>query len=83
MPSPEVDFKKEMVLAAFMGEQNTGGYAVEIKDAVEEKGKLLVTVLERSPGPDGIALELAAKAGHEDSQVVVLPRVLRAPDFSQ
>jgi hypothetical protein len=56
-PPTQVDFKKEMVLAAFMGEQNTGGYAVEIKDAVEEKGKLVVTVLERSPGPDSIVTQ--------------------------
>lgn len=57
MPPPEVDFKKEMVLAIFMGEQSTGGYAVEIKDAVEENGKLVVTVLERSPGPDSIVTQ--------------------------
>lgn len=56
-PPPEVDFKKEMVLAVFMGEQSTGGYAVEIKDVVEEKGKLVVTVLERSPGPDSIVTQ--------------------------
>ncbi len=64
MPPPEVDFKKEMVLAAFMGEQNSGGYAVEIKDAVEEKGKLVVTVVERSPGPGSIVTQAITNPFH-------------------
>jgi hypothetical protein len=64
MPPPDVDFKKEMVLAVFMGERYTGGYAVEIKDAVEDKGKLVVTVVERSPGPADIVTQAITNPFH-------------------
>jgi hypothetical protein len=56
-PAPSVDFKTEMVLAVFLGEKRTGGYSVEIKDAQETGGNLVVTVLEKSPGPGSIVTE--------------------------
>jgi hypothetical protein len=64
VPPPAVDFKTEMVLAVFMGEKRSGGYAVEIKDAVERKGSLVVTVLEKSPGPDSIVTEALTSPFH-------------------
>lgn len=64
MPPPKVDFQAEMVLGAFLGEQSTGGYAVEIQDAVEENGKLVVTVKEIAPGPDSFVTQAITTPFH-------------------
>ena len=64
VPPPEVDFKKEMVLAVFIGEKRTGGYSVEIKSAVEENGKLVVTVSETAPKPDAIVTQALTSPFH-------------------
>jgi hypothetical protein len=41
---PEVDFKKEMVLAALMGERNSSGYRIEIGEVALEEGVIKVKV---------------------------------------
>ena len=51
---PEVDFKKDMVIAVSPGRKMTGGYDVEIVGIVEAEGKLVVEVLYTEPGPDAI-----------------------------
>lgn len=45
-----VDWSKEMLLAAFMGEKPTGGYSVTIQDVRPERGRLVVTVAQSAPG---------------------------------
>jgi hypothetical protein len=51
---PNVDWSKEMVLAAFMGERPTGGFAVSIREPKAAEGKLQVTVVERVPGANPV-----------------------------
>jgi hypothetical protein len=63
-PPPQVDWTKEMVVAVFMGEKPTGGYAVSVKDAREEKGKLAVAVVERVPGPGAITIQVLTAPFH-------------------
>lgn len=41
---PEIDFKKEMVLATLMGERNSSGYRIEIGEVALEEGIIKVKV---------------------------------------
>jgi len=51
---PDVDFEKETLIAAFMGTERTGGYAIEITKITETDSALMVSVKEISPGPNCI-----------------------------
>jgi type IV pilus biogenesis protein CpaD/CtpE len=61
--APEVDFAREMVLVAAMGQRRSGGYAVRIESVREEGGELVASVVETSPGPRcGVTMALTAPA---------------------
>jgi hypothetical protein len=47
---PAVDFRREMLVVAALGERVSGGYAVAISDAVVEGAVLQVGVVETRPG---------------------------------
>ena len=47
---PTVNFKRETVVAVFMGARNTGGYRVSVTAIKKQKKKLVVRVLEEEPG---------------------------------
>jgi hypothetical protein len=47
---PAVDFSREMLVVAALGERASGGYAVAISDAVVEGAALQVGVVETRPG---------------------------------
>jgi len=47
-----VDFRKQAIVAVYLGQKMTGGYGVEFKEPYEEKGRLVVPFQERVPGPD-------------------------------
>lgn len=49
LPAP-VDFSKDMIIAVFQGEKNTGGYNIEINKIIEKENVIEVTVIETSPG---------------------------------
>ena len=49
--APPVEFERQMVLLAALGERRTGGYAVEIVRAEVVEGTLVVHVRETSPVP--------------------------------
>lgn len=49
---PNVDFAKSRVVALFMGEKNTGGYAISIESVRQEKGKVIVKI--KKSYPDGM-----------------------------
>jgi len=55
--APAVDFKQEMVIAVFLGQKPTGGYAVEVT-GVRQKGKrLVVEARVRQPDPGGFVTQ--------------------------
>ena len=54
---PAIDFKKEMVLAVFLGERPTGGFRVQIVDAQRDGNALVVRYAERRPGADSIVTQ--------------------------
>ncbi len=47
---PAVDFNREMVIVAAMGQRGTGGYAISIDEVRREDDGLAVVVRETSPG---------------------------------
>lgn len=46
---PEVDFKKQSVVAVFMGQQRTGGYSISITDVNVSGNTAEITVAKTSP----------------------------------
>ena len=49
-PLPEVDFTREMIVAAALGTRATGGYNVLLTQATEDANGIQIHVLETSPG---------------------------------
>ena len=48
---PAVDFADQRIVLITMGQQSTGGYALEISALVVTEGSLTVRFVERVPGP--------------------------------
>ncbi|WP_347331553.1 protease complex subunit PrcB family protein [Marinimicrobium locisalis] len=67
----DVDLSEQMVLGAFMGQRNSGGYSIEVTKAWESDEALHVKVLLTSPGPT-CPVTLAITSPYE---VVALPAV--------
>jgi hypothetical protein len=70
-PFPKVDFEKETVLLAAMGQKRSGGYAIEITRVEEIAGKFAVTVAARAPKPGGMQLQAISAPFH----IVAVPRL--------
>lgn len=51
-PMPEVDFSKEMVVAAFAGQKNTGGYQLNLTGLDRRGGHIDISLSLTQPGPD-------------------------------
>ncbi len=49
-PLPDVDFAREMIVAASLGTRSSGGYDVLLAGAVEDSTGLEISVTETSPG---------------------------------
>jgi len=47
----EIDFSKSTAIAVFMGEFNTGGYAIEITEIIEKENKIIIKVIKTFPKP--------------------------------
>jgi hypothetical protein len=48
---PSVDFSRDLVIVAAMGQRNSGGHAIQIREVADDAGRLIVKVVETSPGP--------------------------------
>lgn len=67
---PEVDWAREMVLVATMGQRRSGGYSIAIESVRREGDELVAAVVQRSPGAQcGVIAALTAPA-----DVVIVPR---------
>lgn len=66
---PNVAFGTDMIIAAFMGQRNTGGYAVTIEDIRENNEFIVVEIELETPG-DGCVVEQVSTQPHH---VIVLP----------
>ena len=49
---PEVDFEKDTVLAAFMGQRRSGGYSTEITEITKTAEAVVVEIKEQGPDPE-------------------------------
>jgi len=54
---PEVDFSKEMVVAAFAGQKSTGGYQLNLTGLNRRGGQLSISFSLTQPGPDCIVTQ--------------------------
>ena len=57
LPAPvraKVDFAKEMVIAAFSGQRNSGGYTIKIERIESTPRETIVRIKESSPPPGSI-----------------------------
>mgnify|MGYP003576463238 CR=1 FL=1 len=46
---PEIDFSKSRIVALFLGQRNSGGYQIKVKQVAEKEGKIYVTTEEIKP----------------------------------
>ena len=67
---PQVDFSRQMVLAAFLGRKPTGGYAIQITRIVADNGTITVTVRETAPSPNTPVIQVLTHPFH-----LVVPKV--------
>lgn len=74
LPIPKIDFEKEMVIALFMGEKNSGGYSAKV-ESVKEKGKEFEIVVKET-APEGVTTTVICqpfyfcKVKRNDGQIV-------------
>jgi PrcB C-terminal len=67
---PVVDFDQNMVIAAFLGEQSTGGYSIEITGVAELADSIVVNVKGALPGAGCMLTTAVSKPYH----VVTVPK---------
>lgn len=67
---PQIDFSKNTVIAVFMGEKRTSGYAVQISKVAQSNGEIIVKVKETSPPKGSILLQVLTQPFH----IVVVPK---------
>jgi hypothetical protein len=56
-PVPDVDFSKEMVIAAFAGTRNSGGYVLSISGINVYRDRIDIDLSLTQPGPDCMVTE--------------------------
>lgn len=61
---PEIDFSQYMLIAAFMGEQPTTGYSIEVSQAFYYQDKLMVTIIKKQPAKDAMVGEALTQPYH-------------------
>ncbi len=74
---PEIDFRKEMVIVATLGQKTTGGYAIEIVSVVEAADRLQITVKNTTPRPGAMTIQALTAPFH----FVAVPRSDLKPRF--
>ncbi|HKZ94207.1 MAG TPA: protease complex subunit PrcB family protein [Candidatus Bathyarchaeia archaeon] len=63
-PPPSIDFSKHTVIAAFMGEVNTGGYAVNVYDLIDTGSSIVAKIEKTRPGPTCIVTQALTQPYH-------------------
>jgi hypothetical protein len=63
-PAPDVDFAKVAVVAVFLGQRPTAGYAVAITGARQEGSTLIVQWLETKPPTDRMLAQIITSPVH-------------------
>mgnify|MGYP001627120910 CR=1 FL=1 len=68
---PAIDFNKNMVLAVFMGQKPTSGYAIQITEVAHSNGEVVAKLKETAPAKGAIVLQVLT----QPFQIVVVPKV--------
>ncbi len=68
---PDIDFNKNMVLAVFMGQKPTSGYAIQITEVARSNGEVFAKLKETAPTKGAIVLQVLTQPFH----IVVVPKV--------
>lgn len=68
---PDVDFTKNVVVAAATGQRSAGGYEIAVDRVTQTNGELGIEVVERTPGPNCIT----SSGPTQPVDVVVVPGV--------
>ncbi len=63
-PAPKVDFGQSTVVAVFLGERMSGGYAVEITGTRRDGAALVVQWAERKPAADRMTAQVITSPAH-------------------
>ncbi len=74
---PNIDFDQQMVIAATMGQRNTGGYTISIDGIFLDNDELIVRVLETMPGAGCLTIQAVTAP----ATAVVLDAVGTDPEF--
>jgi len=61
---PDVDFHREWVVAAFMGEKPTGGFLIEVREVTRRGRQVRVAVRQQEPGPHDVVTMVITYPGH-------------------
>ena len=61
---PDVDFKRDMLVAIFLGEQPTGGFEVKITTVEEDEQGLKVFYKIIEPNPDFMVIQMLTAPVH-------------------
>lgn len=57
-PAPDIDFRRDTVVAYFMGQRPTGGYSLEVRDVTVEGNEAYVSIRQREPAPGEIVTQV-------------------------
>ena len=63
-PPPSVDFSRDMVVALFMGERPTGGYAIEVTQIERTDAGLSIRYRTRHPDPSAMQTQALTQPFH-------------------
>jgi hypothetical protein len=77
-PVPVIDFNTHSLIVAAVGGRSHGGYAVEIRSVSESAGRILVTVMEKEPGPHCMTTQAIAYP----ISIATIPKTEKAVDFN-
>lgn len=78
MVTPEIDFSKDMVIAVFAGQFNTGGYSVTIEKITETKNGFTIFIKTTSPPKDSPVTMALSQPYH----MVVCPKIDKPVRYS-
>jgi len=74
---PEIDFRSEIVVAVFRGEQTTGGYGIQIQSILESESEVTVYSEVSVPSPGGMVTQAFSQPYH----IVKIPKSTKSVQF--
>lgn len=79
-PTPDIDFSRNVVVAATMGSRSHGGFSIQVESIYELDRRVNVVIRERSPGANCIttaaftAPATAVRIGRPGAEIVFVER---------